>query len=378
MSCIRSSSINKFSFFSSALFVFLLSGCAPTSLGQQYKDGELNSGFTPVVQVNSNQPRHFIEFAEQSRLVLDNSPSLAKLYASLYDVLNEWASDSGDPNQLVDYGVQLAQLSGGDSKGNVLFTGYFSPVIRLSKTPNETFFVPVYALPECIEQCPTREQIYQGALVGQGLELGYAANYIDPFIMEIQGSGFVHFVEDEAQELHYFAYAGKNNHPYVSIGRLLIEQGEIPREKMSLAAIKHWVMNNDESKVQSLLVQNSSYVFFQPKAAAPVTGSAGIPLIALGAVAADTHLFPLGTPLLAEVPLLNADGTWSGVHQLRLLIALDTGGAVKQNHLDLYHGIGAQAGVAAGHYKHFGRVWKLGLADSPTQAPWALPPEKQE
>lgn len=63
------------------------------------------------------------------------------------------------------------------------------------------------------------------------------------------------------------------------------------------------------------------------------------------------------------------------MHQLRLLIVLDTGGAVKQNHLDLYHGMGYRAGIEAGHYKHFGRVWKLGLENSATQAPWALPPE---
>ncbi|WP_029784397.1 3D domain-containing protein, partial [Vibrio parahaemolyticus] len=112
------------------------------------------------------------------------------------------------------------------------------------------------------------------------------------------------------------------------------------------------------------------------KGEAPVTGSAGIPLLPMAAVAGDRSILPMGTPILAEVPLLNADGTWSGAHQLRMLIVLDTGGAVKQNHLDLYHGIGARAGTEAGHYKHFGRVWKLGLENSPTQAPWALPPEK--
>ena len=98
----------------------------------------------------------------------------------------------------------------------------------------------------------------------------------------------------------------------------------------------------------------------------------------VAAVAGDRSILPMGTPILAEVPLLNADGTWSGAHQLRLLLVLDTGGAVKQNHLDLYHGMGPRAGTEAGHYKHFGRVWKLGLDGSATEAPWALPPEKVE
>ncbi|WP_347881894.1 3D domain-containing protein, partial [Vibrio vulnificus] len=87
------------------------------------------------------------------------------------------------------------------------------------------------------------------------------------------------------------------------------------------------------------LEQNPSFVFFEPRAAAPVTGSAGIPLLPMASVAGDRTIFPMGTPILAEVPLLNADGTWSGAHQLRLLIVLDTGGAVQQNHLDLYHGM---------------------------------------
>src|SRR5690606_44093 len=125
--------------------------------------------------------------------------------------------------------------------------------------------------------CPTRAQIYAGALQGQGLELGYAENLIDPFIMEVQGSGFVHFGDDDT--LEYFAYAGKNNKAYVSIGKVLIERGEVAREKMSLKAIKDWVLRNDEASVRELLEQNPSFVFFAPRAAAPVTGTAGIPLL---------------------------------------------------------------------------------------------------
>ena len=164
----------------------------------------------------------------------------------------------------------------------------------------------------------------------------------------------------------------------MSIGKGVIERNQVHREKMSLKAIKEWVLEQEEEVVRELLEQNPSYVFFEPRKAAPVTGTAGIPLLPMASVAGDRRLFPMGTPILAEVPLLNADGTFSGAHELRLLIVLDTGGAVKQNHLDLYHGMGPRAGTQAGHYRHFGRVWKLGLEASPTQSPWALPPEKRE
>lgn len=357
-----------------ALLTSLLVGCAgqsvdsdrdsdsePPSLGHQYLDGEFTQLLNKKDKVESNKPRDFSTFTAQADKVIQKSPSMAATYQPLYAQLESWIQESGDPRTLGQYGVQTEQLAGSDRKGNVLFTGYFSPVIELRHKPDQHYRYPVYKLPKCNKQCPTRAEIYKGALAGKGLELGYAANMIDPFIMEIQGSGFVHFGDNDT--LQYFAYAGKNNRAYVSVGKVLIERGLVSRENMSLKAIADWVENNPPAVVQELLEQNPSYVFFAPKAAAPVSGSAGIQLLPLAAVAGDRSIFPMGTPILAEVPLINADGTWSGVHTLRLLIVLDTGGAVKQNHLDLYHGMGDRAGIEAGHYKHFGRVWKLGLTN---------------
>ncbi|MHA2938600.1 murein transglycosylase A [Vibrio sp. RC27] len=356
-----------------AMTVLLAACTQPTERAQQYLDGTMESGLNQRNSIESNVPRDYSEFSKQSELVIEQSPRYEETFQPLYEQLNQWVMASGDPKQLSQFGIQSAQLGGADTKGNVLFTGYFSPVIELRHQADDIFRYPVYAKPECIEECPTRAQINQGALNGLGLELGYAANQIDPFIMEVQGSGFVHFEDDT---LEYFAYAGKNDHPYVSIGKILIERDQVPREKMSLKAIKEWVLEQDEATVRELLEQNTSYVFFEPKDAAPVTGSAGVPLLPMASVAGDKRLFPMGTPILAEVPLLNADGSWSGAHQLRLLIVLDTGGAVTDGHLDLYHGIGPRAGIEAGHYRHFGRVWKLGLEGSATQLPWVIPPEK--
>lgn len=356
--------------------VILIAGCArPTDRAQQYLDPEFSRPLNPVETITSNTPRSFGSFLTQAEMVVTNSPSMAEKYQPLYEQLSEWVMQSGDVAELSDYDIQFAQLSGGDDQGNVLFTGYFSPVIELRHQPDETYRYPLYSVPQqCEEACPTRAEIYNGTLEGMGLELGYAANLIDPFIMEVQGSGFVHFGDDDT--LEYFAYAGKNNHPYVSIGRVLIDRDEVPREKMSLKAIKEWVLANDEATVKEVLEQNTSYVFFQPMAAAPVKGTAGIPLVPMASVAGDRNLLPMGTPILAEVPLLNADGTWSGTHILKLLLVLDTGGAVTESHLDLYHGVGPRAGTEAGHYKHFGRVWKLGLANSPTQDPWLTEQDK--
>lgn len=352
-----------------AMLIIGLAGCArPTDRGQQYLDGSFDQVLNQVSTVESDKPRDYSLFSQQMAKVVERSPSMAGRYQALYRQIENWAEQSGDPAQLGNYGIQLAQMGGGDSYGNVMFTGYFSPVIELRHESDETFRYPVYAMPQCEEKCPSRAEIYAGALQGRGLELGYSASMLDIFMMEVQGSGFVHFEDND--QLQYFAYKGKNGHPYVSIGKVLIEQGEVPREKMSLKAIEEWVSRQDEATVRTLLEQNPSFVFFQPQDSLDVMGTAGIPLQAHASVAADREYLPMGSVLLAEVPQLDSEGNWNGQHELKLLMALDTGGAVKKNHLDLYHGMGTQAGIDAGHYKHFGRVWKLGLQGSVTEQPW--------
>ena len=355
-----------------AMLIIGLAGCAkPTDRGQQYVDGNFDQVLNQVPTVESDKPRDYNMFAEQMAQVIARSSSMTSKYQALYSQIDNWAEQSGDPSQLANYGIQVAQMGGGDENGNVLFTGYFSPIIELRHQQDEVFRYPVYGMPKCDETCPTRAEIYQGALEGQGLELGYSASMLDVFMMEVQGSGFVHF--DDNDQLQYFAYKGKNDHPYVSIGRILIERDEVPREKMSLKAIEEWVSLQDEATVRELLEQNPSYVFFLPQESLDVMGTAGIPLLAHASVAADREYLPMGSVLLAEVPQLDSEGNWNGQHVLKLLMALDTGGAVKKNHLDLYHGMGAQAGTDAGHYKHFGRVWKLGLQGSEKEAPWLSP-----
>ncbi len=346
-----------------AIFLSLIAtGCAKTTeQGKQYQDGKLNAALNPVSHINSPLPlTDSTGFLEQTELVVSRSPSMAAQYAALYAEIEQWLESGGDLSTLPNLSLEISQLQGGDSFGNVLMTGYFSPVIEMRHQPDPVFQYPVYAKPDCEDVCPSRAEIYWGALEGRGLEVGYSASALDNFMMEVQGSGFVHFGDDD--QMQYFAYSGKNNHPYTSIGRVLIERGEVAREAMSLEAIHQWASEQDEAAVFELMEQNASYVFFQPTDVLDVLGSAGIPLVAGASVAADRELLPLGSVLMVEVPQLDEFGVWTGEHQLSVMVALDTGGAVKGNHLDLYHGMGKEAGIKAGHYKHFGRVWKIDLA----------------
>lgn len=359
------------------LFVLGLAGCAevlpvhPTDHGQQYINGDLPNILNEVNTVQSTSPRNYSGFSRQVNEVYDHSRTLTNKYRSLYQQVEKWAENNGNPADLAQYGIQAAQMGGADHYGNVLFTGYYSPVIELRHTPDATFRYPLYAKPNCSgNTCPTRAEIYNGALDGQGLVLGYSKSLLDNFLMEVQGSGFVHF--GDTNKLEYFAYAGSNGKNYVSIGRVLINWGEVPKAKMNLAAIRHWADTHSQAEVVNLLEQNPSYVFFRKSDNLDVIGAAGVPLLGHQAVAADRRYIPMGSVLLAEVPLLNAQGKWTGQHVLRLLLALDTGGAVKGNHLDYYQGMGAHAGVKAGQYRDFGRVWLLGLQNSRTQDPWIV------
>lgn len=281
----------------------------------------------------------------------------------MYHKVLDWYDAGGAPENLSNYNITVEQMGGADSHGNVLFTGYYSPILEMSKTQTEKYIHPVYRKPDedCDDKYPTRAEIYAGALERKQLELGYSASLLDIFLMEVQGSGFVKFTDSD--ELVHFAYGGKNGHPYVSIGKVLIDRQEISKEVISLQAIREWAARQDEKTLIELLNQNESYVFFAPQETHSVTGSACVPLLAWGAVAADPKYLPMGSVLLAEVPQIDKTGKWTGQHILNLLIVLDTGFAIKENHIDLYCGIGETAGVHAGYLKHYGRVWCLNLAD---------------
>lgn len=180
---------------------------------------------------------------------------------------------------------------------------------------------------------------------------------MDNFIMDVQGSGYIDF--GDGQPLTFFGYAGKNGHAYRSIGKVLIDNGEIPRDEMSMQAIRHWGETHSEAQVQALLEQNPSFVFFKPARFSPVKGASAVPLIGRASVASDRSVIPAGTTLLVEVPLLDNHGKFTGKYELRVMVALDVGGAIKGQHFDIYQGIGAEAGHRAGWYNHYGRVWVL-------------------
>jgi membrane-bound lytic murein transglycosylase A len=172
-----------------------------------------------------------------------------------------------------------------DTSGPGFVTGYYEPEIEGSYVSDGSFQGPVYRRPDDLitlapeterarfndritgmrqtadGQVPyyTRAEIWAGALAGRGLELLYLEDAVELFYMQVQGSGLVRLKEGGAVRL---SYAGKNGHPYTSIGRLLIERGAIASDAMSMAAVKAW-LRADEARGRTLMEENRSYVFFR-------------------------------------------------------------------------------------------------------------------
>ena len=157
-------------------------------------------------------------------------------------------------------------------------------------------------------------------------------------------------------------YAGRNGRPYTSIGRLLIESGEIAESDMSLAALKQWIRaagQNPGDKGLALMQRNESYVFFalqeegNPDLGA--MGGQGAGLTALRSIAIDRTFWPYGLPFW-----IAADLPWQSTSPSafrRLMIAQDTGSAiVGPARVDIFFGAGDDAGARAGDIRHAGDV----------------------
>ncbi|TBR44377.1 murein transglycosylase A [Marinomonas agarivorans] len=272
-------------------------------------------------------------------------------------------------NPTEDHHLRAYQLRGDDNRGNVQITGYYVPVIQVRKTPDAEFKYPLYRKPKRLagQSFPSRDDIdFEGALANQGLEIAYSNSLIENFFLQVQGSGVIQY-EDGHKAL--LSWGGVNGHEYRSLGKVLIEKGEIPKEKMSAQAIKDWLIANPDRQ-REILSQNPSYLFFLEGNDKPI-GAANVPLTPQYSIAVDPRVIPLGATLLGELPVLNDAGELIE-HRYQLLLAQDKGGAIKgAGHIDWYQGIGEDAHDYASHLKHYGRIWLL-LPDN------YMPPDSEE
>jgi len=246
-----------------------------------------------------------------------------------------------------------------------LMTGYFEPLVEASRSPRGAFRVPVLATPDDLATRKpywTRQQLDTSALAQasvRGKAIAYVADPLDALILQIQGSGRLSLLEpDGTRRTVRVTFAGHNGQPYRSVGRWLIDQGELPAAQVSWPAIKAWARQNPQ-RLNELVWANPRVVFFREEALpdpnqGPVGGQ-GVTLTPGRSIAVDVQNIPYGTPVW-----LDSTQPMSGTPLRRLVMAQDTGtaivGAVRA---DYFWGWGEDAEVQAGRMKQPLRLWAL-------------------
>jgi membrane-bound lytic murein transglycosylase A len=272
------------------------------------------------------------------------------------------------------------QVFNPDGTDTGLITGYYEPLLQGSRTRSKRFAYPIYGPPDDMLDVDMgalfpqfRGQHVRGRLVGKrvvpyfnraeidagldpalkGRELFWVENPVELFFLQIQGSGRIELEDGRRVKI---GYAEQNGHNYASIGKKLIEMGELKPEEASMQGIKNWAEKNPE-RLFTLLGQNPSYVFFRelPDTLSAPLGALGVPLTNEYSIAVDPRIIPLGVPVFLATSQPNSPEPLN-----RLMFAQDTGGAIKGAvRADFFWGFGEIAAVRAGSMKQSGKMWVL-------------------
>jgi len=281
---------------------------------------------------------------------------------------------------------QATQEDGGTDG---LITGYYEPLLKGDRVRTARARYPLYAAPDDLITVdlagvypelkslrlrgrlvgnklvpyPTRKEIEMAANgKGNGFKgkpIAWAEDPVDLFFLQIQGSGRIELPDGSHMRV---GYADQNGHPYQSIGKLLVERGELKLEQASMQGIKDWGAKNPD-RLPELLASNPSFVFFRemPDGLPGPLGSLGVPLTGGRSIAVDPKFIPLGAPVFLATTQPNSAQPLN-----RLVMAQDSGGAIRGGvRADFFWGFGNEAGELAGRMKQRGRMWVLLPKDYP-------------
>lgn len=266
----------------------------------------------------------------------------------------------------------------GNAEG--LFTGYYEPLLRGARHAGGAFNVPIHGRPAglvgvdlgrfaddlegrmvvgrvvdgAVAPLPDRREIVAGALDGEAPVIAWVDDAVDAFFLHVQGSGRIALPDGAMLRV---GYDGANGHGYTSIGKVLIERGEIARADVSLQSIRQWLAENPD-QAAALLAENRSYVFFRELRGADTDdngplGAQGVALTPGRSLAVDRRFLPLGVPVWLDIMAPALGGGDRPVR--RLVVAQDTGGAIRGPlRGDVFWGFGPEAEYVAGRMKHRG------------------------
>ncbi len=246
-----------------------------------------------------------------------------------------------------------------------LATGYFEPLVEATRVPRGGYRYPLYAPPaDLATRKPywTRREIDSPGAARRSLrgrEIAWLRDPLDALVLHIQGSGRLVFTAaDGTRTTVRVAFAGHNDQPYRSVGRWLIEQGDLRPDQASWPAIRAWARQNPK-RLEEMLWSNPRYVFFReeplPDPAIGPKGAQGVPLTPGRSIAVDPLSIPYGT-----VVWLDTSEPLSTTPLRRLVVAQDTGSAITGAvRADYFWGWDDDAEARAGRMKQPLRLWVL-------------------
>ncbi|WP_375195775.1 murein transglycosylase A [Sphingobium sp.] len=244
--------------------------------------------------------------------------------------------------------------------GAAFVTGYYEPEIAGSRTRQPGYQVPVYRRPPNLIDVnlglfsdslkgktirgkvdgsnfmpfDERSQIVSGSLAERGLELAWAADPVEFFFLQVQGSGRLRLPDGGIMRI---GYDGQNGRDYTGIGKLMKDRGLI--QAGSMQDIMAYLRAHPEEG-RAIMDENKSFVFFRELNGTGPVGAMGVAVTPEATVAADPKYVPLGAPVLLSLDRAEPNGIW---------IAQDTGGAIKgANRFDSFWGAGDNARAIAG------------------------------
>ena len=286
--------------------------------------------------------------------------------------------DFGDGTQVCDrFRLYRAELPPG-----LLVTGYYQPELPARRTRNERFRYPLYRIPNDLVEadltpfCPacsarmiqgrvkngqlvpyySRAEIDAGAIAERGYEIAWLDDPVEAYFLHVQGSALLRFDDGVQMEI---SYAGANGRPYTSLGRVLIEQGKMEREAVSLQSLKDYLRAHPSEQTQ-LMEANERYIFFRPVISGPI-GSIGVPLAAGRSIAADASVYPRAAAAFLRVRRRGVpDATATEPVLSRFVFIQDAGTAITgPGRLDVFFGTGATAEGIAGDMRNPGELYFL-------------------
>jgi membrane-bound lytic murein transglycosylase A len=309
--------------------------------------------------------------------VLDRQVTVAELRALLTT-----ASDTGGGEAWSEHLCDQVRIYRAELPDGLLVTGYYEPELPASRARTERFRYPLYRTPDDLvdvdlgQFCPacggrvaqgrvqdgklvpyySRAEIEVGALAGRDYEIAWLDDPVEAFFLHVQGSARLRFDDGVHMQV---SFASSNGRPYTSIGRVLVEQGKLSRDVVSLPVLKDYLRAHP-AEAPALLAANQRYIFFRAVPTGAV-GSLGVPLTAGRSIAADAAVYPPGALVFLRIAPRDVRSAISDrLTFQRFALIQDAGAAISgANRIDVFWGAGAAAEAIAGELRNPGELYLL-------------------